>query len=60
MSEFEVNKIETEISPSKRQGFGLCNNNENVYIYGGWDGSNRLDDLWCLNGMNIYMYLLMV
>ena len=49
MSEKPGSIVDLKISnkPSKRCYFGLCNNNNIVYIYGGWNGS-YLDDFYYL------------
>ena len=42
---FEVTTIDTEIKPGDRQTFGLCENNNIVYIFGG-ENDQPYDDLW--------------
>ena len=41
--------IETTNTPGKRSSFGLCCNNNIIYIFGGWDGRKHYDDLWYIN-----------
>ena len=58
---FDCKELKFKDKPLPRRNFGLCNNNELVYIYGGMaDDQSRLDDFWELNGTYIiyaFLYL---
>ena len=50
--------------PKGRRSFAMCNNNTDIYIFGGIDKTdyviNALNDLWELNGMNILNILYLI
>ena len=41
-----VKRLRLKNGPNARTNYGLCNNGQMVYIYGGWNGKTRMDDLW--------------
>ena len=50
----------TNILPKELQNVtfpGACQSNSIVYMFGGYNGNNYLNDLWCFNGLyNLYIY----
>ena len=44
--------LDTTIAPPVRTLFGLCNDSDNIYIFGGHGKHTEiLNDLWMFNGM---------
>ncbi len=48
----ESNKSINKIEPSPRFGHSAIVYEDKMWIYGGWDGKNTLDDLWCFDLIN--------
>ena len=59
-----MNEETMEKEPKPRSLFGLCSDNENVYIFGGQTksdaGTQFLNDLWMINGIYYGIYFLMI
>ena len=47
LDSLEWNKINFDgLSPSGRFGHSAVIDNDLMYVFGGWDGANTLNDLW--------------
>ncbi|RWS09436.1 muskelin-like protein [Dinothrombium tinctorium] len=46
-----INPASNNVRPGMRGGHQMCIDpySETIYLYGGWDGSQDLADLWCYN-----------
>ena len=54
MSDFTVEYLNLKERPSGRNGFGICNANNIIYIFGGFS-HEKCDDLWYLSSNQNHM-----